>query len=356
MPTGVEVVSNDGKTNASAEVWSAYDESATLEPASHEADAEGDGFGPLSVGAPEEEPQPAEPRERRKPEHPAQQTLSKAHVEYMTTDPAAWKLRVRVSESEGEQVISRDDLKATWERSTAKKLAKHQLRMPNSGEARALAWDAANGPGGTDGLLKELAGVPAGLVGAVASAAALGQADSANDDLLTIAVLLFIAATGFATFGCARVRLVKVFASRLDQLQERFDKAQETQLSRWRLPVLLSIAGAVFAGLAFVFPGGPAAASAGIRVADVDRNASGLTAIVEVEWENLPEAATAVNTTISGGLSPVDRDARNIDDGAVTQRLRVRLARAGEIEVTTKALNSSGERVGQEVDESLRVE
>lgn len=353
MPTGVKVVQDDGDGNKSAEVWSAYAESPSLEPVASGGEGgsgDGGGLGPLNVDAANGEAAPSGPPARVRPTEPAQRSLPKEHVEYMISDPASWKLRIGVGE--GDEVIGRDDLKKTWEDSEATGLAPHQLRGPTEGESDALAWDAANGPGGTDGLFKELAGAPAAVVGAVGSLIALAQADKANKDLLIAAVVVFGLAALVAAIGVARVRLVRIYPSRLDQLEQRYEKAKGTKLNRLRLPALLSTAGIVLVVLAFVVDDEPPAASADIGVVRVDRSSEALIPTVRIEWTNLPDDAKSVNTTITGGI---DRDARDIQGGSVVQRIRLTLAKPGDIVVRTKALDGSGKQVGQGFDETLPV-
>lgn len=98
--------------------------------------------------------------------------------------------------------------------------------------------------------------------------------------------------------------------------------------------------------LAMTTSGGPpSAASAKIANPSVATTTDGLKAVVTVDWSDLSEKVHHVATTVAGLRQVVAQD-QATDDGAAKQELEVELGGAGDITVTTRAIDAAEKPVG----------
>ena len=319
----IEILADDGKTNLSAEVWSAFGSTGVTEAVEAAGGEDDRTFASQSLPGkaaeetvvPDEQAEPATGRR-----------LKAAHVEQMLDCTAEWKLAVPVGDEI--QVLEKAALKATFGR-TGKLL----LRSANYDERRLLAAATAKTP---VERLTDARAFPATLFAALTGiAAAFAEAENARTDwLVWVAVGLAAAAFLISAFSTVNLRAEAVRQSRLDLLEARHDRMVRRDVSRWQVPGALTLLAIPAFVLAFLVGGDPAA-SASLKLGGTSVQDTGREAEVLVKWSDLPEGVTEVRTTVTGGATA---DATQpVTDETAEQKLELELARPGQIDVTTRA-------------------
>ena len=339
MARAIEIQSDDGKSNLSAETWAAYASGGVLEV---ESAAGGNGGGDGDVGLLiADDGRGSRPTRPRRPRvlPPARESLTGDHVEKMLADTEAWTLVVYAGDDP--EVLE----KAALAEASDDGLEKIRLRKPSADEKAMLSEQAATGP------LARLADAKALAPGVFAVLAAIGGlitflADAKTPDLATAGFVLAVVAvliSGVVTLG---LKATRVWRSRLDRVQARHEQRVARDLLRVKIPGYLVLGAIACFAAAFIFGDDPAP-SASLKQTTTATTGAGRTAAFEVSWSDLGDQVVEVQTTASGGTQPASTTTKKASDGTAKQELEVAMSGPGRVELVTRAVNASGDPVGK---------
>jgi hypothetical protein len=365
-PRAVRVLSDDGKSNLSAEAWMAFNDelesvfqrdrrvplvgrlwprftrtltvrTTRLELEANVEDAEGEG-----VAAPD--PGPPGP------------TLNRRQVEAMLTDEAAWKLAMRNGDKH--EILDKGTLAEKW-RTADSFTPTVSTRQPQGGEPTVLKWQDDD-LGADAGQIDKAVALPVTAVATVATLLGgyglLGTDNVHKPWLLAIAILLSLVAAGLAWRPTVDLETQTLRPGHLEEAELRYGRSLHKGVRGAWIPLAVLGVSAVLALLAIVLPDSPST-SPKIAVADAGQTSEGVQAQVNVEWDALPEGATGVQSTVTGadGTQVAFRRTDKAPDGGAKQDFPVKIPQPGEIEVHARAVNAKGTRVGVESVESFKV-
>jgi hypothetical protein len=318
----VKVISDDGRDNMSAEVWTAFTGEGILTASM---------FYAAAVKATTRE-----------------QMLSAGQVTQMLALRGRWALVV--PNGDHDEVLERDEFAAATTR------ADHVARLRGlSKEDRVALAEADTEAAGLIARLRDAKTLP--LTGTSLLAAVAGIFGLANRDKdlvvrptwMAIALVLgLVGLIGAIVLSFLPIPSV-IKLSRLDEVRKRYRRRVRRGAAAGAAMVVVFSLTLVAIGFA-VFPAGGSqdAPSAVIELNAVSpgRSEGAIRAQVAVTWSGLGERAAWVRTTVTRGDGLLELRRRRVRDGGVDQPVDVNVPAAGDVEVQTAALGSGGRQVG----------